>query len=782
MFWRILKKDLKRKKTMNVILLLFVVLSAMFASAAVNNIAAVTGGIEHYFDAAGVPDLTVMIQGTNDAEERIRALPDVTDVKTEHYLFVLSSKNFVHNGKKLDSFINPAGLISGDEMAINYFTEDNEIIRSIEQGTFYASGAFIQDTDIKKGDPVTINLGDTEVTLKYMGRFKGALFSNETGANPYLLLNPEDYGTLDKEEVAHFQEYKSLYVTTGNVNAVRAIAKEYDGIYVTTRDENKGIYLYDMIAAYIMMMISIVLMVTAFVVLRFTIGFTISEEFREIGVMKAVGIGNGSIRRLYIVKYLAIAVIGAVIGFLGSVPLSGMMMKNISANMVLGSESSRLFGLVSSAAVVAVILLFCYFCTRRVRKLSPIDAVRSGQTGERFGKKSLLHLGRSRLPSTGFLAANDVLSAPKQFSIIAVIFTLCFLMIGLMSNFSMTLQSEKILWLFQVPESEAHILDTEVMWEALSDLSETDNVIHDTEKMLAENGMPGTCTMTMITQFEASHGEKNVKIAFAVIKGHTDDTLRVDEGTAPQKADEIVMTASAFKDLGVKIGDRITAVIGDQEYEFLITGRYSAFATDSAMMHSSFDFGHIEGGGTMGIQILFDGNPDKKTIDRNVAKLRELLDSRKVYSTPELIRTATGISETLDSLKMMMMILTVIITALIAVLMERSFISKEKSEIALMKAVGIPNRSIIAQHTLRFVIAAVFSCILSFIVLMPLSNFLMNKICLLIGDVSGIRCDYNAFEIFAVCPLIIVGVTLLGAWLTALYTGTIKASDTASIE
>ena len=55
MFWRILKKDLKRKKTMNINLLLFVILCSMFAAAAVNNIIAVTGGIEHYFDAADVP-------------------------------------------------------------------------------------------------------------------------------------------------------------------------------------------------------------------------------------------------------------------------------------------------------------------------------------------------------------------------------------------------------------------------------------------------------------------------------------------------------------------------------------------------------------------------------------------------------------------------------------------------------------------------------------------------------------------------------------------------------
>ncbi|MDE5596377.1 MAG: ABC transporter permease, partial [Lachnospiraceae bacterium] len=90
MFWRILKKDLKRKKTMNIILLLFVILCSMFAAAAVNNIIAVTGGIEHYFDAADVPDVSVHMlnSGENDLEEKIGELDSVKEIRTEHWLCV----------------------------------------------------------------------------------------------------------------------------------------------------------------------------------------------------------------------------------------------------------------------------------------------------------------------------------------------------------------------------------------------------------------------------------------------------------------------------------------------------------------------------------------------------------------------------------------------------------------------------------------------------------------------------------------------------------------------
>ena len=114
--------------------------------------------------------------------------------------------------------------------------------------------------------------------------------------------------------------------------------------------------------------------------------------------------------------------------------------------------------------------------------------------------------------------------------------------------------------------------------------------------------------------------------------------------------------------------------------------------------------------------------------------------------------------------------------------MERYFISKEKSEIALMKAVGISNGSVIAQHAMRFVIVSIIACAVSLSVLRPLSNVIFNRICSMIGDVSGAECDINPVEVFAVCPAILIGITVIGSFLTALYTRTIKASDAASIE
>ena len=71
MFFDILKRDLKRKKTMNVIILLFVILSVMFSSSSVMNLTAVTGSLDSFFDKAGVGDYTVFERSGGTVKVRV---------------------------------------------------------------------------------------------------------------------------------------------------------------------------------------------------------------------------------------------------------------------------------------------------------------------------------------------------------------------------------------------------------------------------------------------------------------------------------------------------------------------------------------------------------------------------------------------------------------------------------------------------------------------------------------------------------------------------------------
>ena len=172
-----------------------------------------------------------------------------------------------------------------------------------------------------------------------------------------------------------------------------------------------------MITAGVFLIVSICLIIISLVLLKFTIGFTISEEYREIGVMKAIGIRNSKIQNLYMVKYLAMAIFGAVVGFFAGIPFGDMMKAQSAKNIVSGDGNDIFVNLICSAGVVLIIALFCRISTRKVKKFTPVDAIRNGESGKRYKKKGLLSLSKSHTRPVFFMAVNDILSGFRHFAV-----------------------------------------------------------------------------------------------------------------------------------------------------------------------------------------------------------------------------------------------------------------------------------------------------------------------------------------------------------------------------
>lgn len=69
MYFKILKKDLKRKKTMNLILLIFILLATMFVAGSLNMAVTVMNGTNYYFEEAGIGDYLILtMRGSVDAD------------------------------------------------------------------------------------------------------------------------------------------------------------------------------------------------------------------------------------------------------------------------------------------------------------------------------------------------------------------------------------------------------------------------------------------------------------------------------------------------------------------------------------------------------------------------------------------------------------------------------------------------------------------------------------------------------------------------------------------
>ena len=790
MYLNILKKDLKRKKTMNVILLIFVILSAMFMSSSVNNILAVTNGLDFFFEKADMADYYVLALD-NDGKEFKEALDgsdSVTDYRREETLFT-SGKNIEIDGELLNSLSRAALFMSVDNTKINYFAPDNTPITEVESGKAYVSGPFGNENNLKIGDKFTLIVGETEKEFEYLGRAKDALLGSDFMGNPRFILNDKDYEYLCSDEESLYYTGGVYYIDTTDISDVESMIGDQKGVlFPGSNSTVRTTYIMSMIVAALLLVVSVFLIIISFVVLKHTIGFTLVEEFREIGVMKAIGMKNSSIRALYLTKYFVITIVGSFIGFVVSMPFSKMMLNAVSESMYIQSENSVLVATLCSLAVIAITLLFCWGSTRKIKKFSPIDAVRSGQTGERFRKKGIMHLGKSKLNSTAFLAMNDIASTPKKYSIVTIIFAMLMLLIMILANTANTLNSEKLLFLLGCTESDAYITLTEEATKAIGSNVDSEDSIADSiksiEKTLEDNGIPGTVHVESMYNATILCNDIKTGVMFQYCPDTKASDYTYSEGVAPENSSEVALSYLVAEKLEVGIGDTITFHINGEEKDCMVTALFQTFNQLGSVgrLHEDFDVSGLELSNTFSFQVDFDDEVDEKECERRIEKIKDIYDTNRVYNCADFVKDCTGAADTISAVKNMVLIITLLIVVLIAVLMERSFISAEKSEIALMKAIGFSNKSIIWHHTLRFALVAFFASILAAILCMPLTKLAIDPIMGIMGAVSGVGYEIVPFEIFVLYPVIIVAVTIISAFFTSIYTNTIKSSDASNIE
>lgn len=781
MYLRIIGKDLKRKKTMNIILLLFVILSAMFTASSVNNIVAIEGGLDRFFEEAGMADYYILANsgGGDSVEELLKNSGCANSYRKDDVIFT-SEENFTRGGKMLMKYSDVSMVQSLSAADFNFFDENNKVVKNAELGKMYIAG-IVKGADLQVGDKLTLSIGEIKMEFEFAGALKDALFSS-----PRMLVSDEDFRKIaDDNYVKQYGMGGLYFIDTDDVSALESQIADIEGIYLSAdNDTVKLSYFMNTLVAAIILIVGIGLIAVSFAVLRFTIGFTIAEEFREIGVMKAIGLKNNSIRLLYLAKYLFIAIAGAVIGYFLSIPFGRMLIKSVSENMVLESRNSVTLGIFCCIAVVAVILFFSWSCTGKIKKLSPIDAVRSGQTGERFHKKNILHLGKTRLNSTAFLALNDVFSQPKQFAVITFIFALCSVFVMVLSVTANTLRSESLLSVLSITKSDVYYTDTQRAMEIMTGaktVRETEKEIAD---ILAQNNMPATVYMEPLYKFPVTaNGRKyNVDFIKCVDTKTTDYTYTA--GSPPMYENEIALSEPMAEKMGVEIGDTLSVNIDGEDRDFILTATFQTLlkAGQIGRFYQTSEIPDRLIVDIMSYQINFDDSPDEKTISERIEKLRDIFQDENICGVREYIDTLTGASDTVKSVRDLVLLISLIVIILIAILMERSFISKEKAEIALMKAVGFKNGAVPAQHTGRFMISVILAQIIAAALCVPLLRLLIDPIFSSLGASAGIEYQFNALEQFVIYPLIITSAVVISAFLTAIYIRTIKASDTANIE
>ena len=347
MYLNILKKDLKRKRAMNIILLVFIILASMFVSSGVSNILTVTTALERYFEMADVPDYFALYQNKasdKDVYKVLESASAIDEFRIEEGITITQS-NITRKGEPLNASNTSQTLTlqSDRVMGINYFLDDGSILKSVPKGKIYTAAFTEKNMGLKVGDRIIVEVEGVSREFTFAGGFKDAVLGSELTGVKRFIINGEDFDEyMSNETIKTMYNGKTLYIRTADIDRTKSQIADISDCF--TFEGNMDIlnqaYIFDMIITGLILIVSLILIIISFVILRFTIAFTLSEEFREIGVMKAIGIRSIKIRGLYLIKYSTISVVGAGIGLILSYPFGKMLMELSTGSIIIGSGSS----------------------------------------------------------------------------------------------------------------------------------------------------------------------------------------------------------------------------------------------------------------------------------------------------------------------------------------------------------------------------------------------------------------------------------------------------------
>ena len=779
MLKRMLKKDLMHRKSVNLILFLFITIATVFLASSVNNILVVSSSVDYYMDYANIPDVNLVAVNSGEKEKIMKWIeteaPGVKDYGYQEMLSVEQKNLHRENGKKF----NAEGL------SLFLSEESSDYCKGFDpnggalhlQDDEIGMPAFLMDkNDLKVGDKVRISLNGRDKTFTLKTVVKDAAFGNDMVGMSRIFMNSDMYKEFKK--TGSEQTYALYFINVSSISEFTEAQnlQSFPSVLNTvSRSMYSMIYSFDLILAALLILVGICMILIALLVLRFTLLFTMEEEYREIGIMKAIGLRDKAIRRLYLVKYTFLVSSGAFLGLLISVPISCIMVAGVSVNMIMEDSGVNFFvNILCTLLIIFLVMLFCMNCTRKLSRITAISAIRGGHSGESFAKASALYLFKQKyLRVPAYLGINDMLTHLKRYALLLVTFCISFVLITIPLNTINTMQSSEMASKFTVnTDSAVYIKKIEGKQDsAYRNSAQLKKGMQRVEREMKEKGYDAELTASSIyfLPFHAPGKKGNTKIMSLQIQGRNTEYLDYLEGSAPVLENEIAFSRLILEDNNWHIGDRIEADLNGETYKFIITGSYADYMQlgSSARLNAKLDLSKVD------MFEYWNVNVDMKT-DKSQTELKDTLQKQfpdyEWYTAQEIVdRNIGGIQESLCELLIPMTAMLCAVIMLITLLMEKLFIVREKGEIAMMKSIGFRNSSIRSWQVIRMILVALVSMLAAVPLSMLSNRFMLEPIFAIMG--ADVHIQIDPVQVYLIYP----GVLLLGIICATIFaTGQIK--------
>lgn len=768
MYGRLIRNDMAKSKLITVTTMAFIAAAATLVFLATAIVINLWGAIDTLMTQAKTPHFMQMHSGVID-HERLEAFAEQNDYvdafQVLEFLNVEGSEIIMGENSLADS-VQDNGL-STQSGKFDFLLDLEGNIINAKKGELYVPLCYMKDGNAKVGDRAIL-CGKEFIVAGFLrdSQMNSTLSSSKrflVSETDYVEI--KDYGSIEYlvefrlKELSSLGAFEAAYISAG---------LEANGPTITYPLFKVINAISDGLMIGVILLVSVLVVAIALMCIRFTLLAKIEEDYREIGVMKAIGLRVADIKKIYLTKYMVVAAVGCVLGFSLAFAFRGVLLQNIWLYMGESGNApwGTFFGALGVLLVFFVITAYVSGVLKRFRRISAAEALRLGSSNEKSTGSRHFCLSRNNLLNVNlFLGVKDVLARKRLYGTMLVVLVLSAFIIIVPLNLYSTLSSESFIEYMGIGKSDI-----------LIDIQQTDHLSEKADaivKMMASDNDISKYAVLTSKAFKikkADGSEENIKIQLG---DHSVFPIKYSEGRAPTSEDEIALSVINADELGCKVGDVLIIVAQGKERNLTVCGIYSDITNGGKTAKAAFD---DDSSSIMWCSISMELS-DKTLIGSKLSAFSREFSYAKIMDIDGYSQQTFG--PTISSIGLACFVaiaIALILSVLVTLLFMKMLVAKDSYPIAIMKSLGFTHSDIRLQYVSRSVFVLVVGFVLGTLLANTLGESIAGMIFTSFGAAS-FKFEINGPVAYFVCPLMMACSVFVATLIGTSSAGRIKLSE-----
>jgi putative ABC transport system permease protein len=708
-------KKLRKKQLQCFLVGALLFISSLIFTSSLSMMTSIKGYVEDYYSKGEFYDLAIINLGAEVEKEVLQWCQNNADInKTKTFDTYVSGNDLYFQGRNLKLSVYdiiPLEDAESSPFGITKVISNNNSVFPGE-GEVWIAQLMADSYGIQLGDTLTVKTKGNDITLKVTCIINDYLHPSTASSDIMLFVNNNE-----AVKFSDFMKLPLIFIDAAEQSNIPDIEKSIMSLIKAQGSiMDKAMLIQSAVMTPSMVggastLASILIFIVSMLMIRFLVWNNILKEYKSIGIYKALGFSKGEILSFYLKGYSLTALIGSILGALGSI-----LVLNYTASKVLkyigDFESVNIdFKLILKTIVLftLAVMINLYLVIKRTNKITPVEVLRTGITSSRKKlRKSIIKNTSSPLA----WAINDMFKYKKLTALITLTLTLSLTLVLLFGNFSVTtakLLENSNLWC-GIPKGDVTIsapvsLSMDILKEGLAEVERDSRVesyiygsLFSTEVFLDIEKYPINSSQCPIMTMSSYSDE----FEFAVIKGRR-----------PENYTEVAVTTNILKDTGLSIGDYIELSINNKVDSFLICGSYYSMVSNGygiRILNAAIQKEFPEFRGSE-IFVKLKADVDKEQFKKDINDRYSYLDASNLH--PLFAYVMAAIPDTILPMAKLLILVFLAFSTITILSIIITHIRDNRRNFGILKALGFTTREIRSRFLLRILIITLFSTLVA---------------------------------------------------------------------